>query len=350
MKKIIYTAVASLLFAAGCNVPAVTRVSGTLPDGVEDIFVSIKDSTFSEHVDGEAGYFEFEVPTDLTTIASLSLGEDGDRFWFIADGTPLSADLSDEDAVFVSAKPRRSVQEKLNGFNKWYEEFMNGYMEASRNGKLTPELDEKLTREFVDKLSGTVEDNPDNALGLYALHGLVGQVDDEIISGLLEKLSPVFDADEGLTELKAAIDKRKGTQAGEMYTDFEIEQPDGSIARLSDYVGRGKYILVDFWASWCGPCKREIPNIRDAFEKYAGEKFDVLSVAVWDKPEDTARAAAEHGVVWNQIVDAQRIPTDIYGIEGIPHLILFGPDGTIVKRGEGLRGPGLEETLSQLLL
>ncbi|MCR5519626.1 MAG: TlpA family protein disulfide reductase [Bacteroidales bacterium] len=139
------------------------------------------------------------------------------------------------------------------------------------------------------------------------------------------------------------------TDEGAMFTDFEIAQPDGSVAKLSDYVGKGKYILVDFWASWCGPCKREIPNIKAAWEKYKGDKFDVLSVAVWDKVEDTAVAAKELGVEWNQIVNAQQVPTDIYGIEGIPHLILFGPDGTIVKRGDALRGPGLDEVLSAIL-
>jgi len=139
------------------------------------------------------------------------------------------------------------------------------------------------------------------------------------------------------------------TEPGAMFTDFEAVQPDGTTAKLSDYVGKGKYILVDFWASWCGPCKREIPGIKAAWEKYKGDKFDVLSVAVWDKPEDTAKAAAEHGVVWNQIVNAGKVPTDIYGIEGIPHLILFGPDGVILKRGDVLRGPGLQEELSKIL-
>jgi hypothetical protein len=70
----------------------------------------------------------------------------------------------------------------------------------------------------------------------------------------------------------------------------------------------------------------------------------MLSVAVWDKPEDTVQAAKEENIVWNQIINAQQVPTDIYGIEGIPHIILFGPDGTIVKRN--LRGSAIREAVA----
>lgn len=146
-----------------------------------------------------------------------------------------------------------------------------------------------------------------------------------------------------------AVDALSATAEGKPFVDFTIVQDandsEGSTVSLSDYVGKGKYILVDFWASWCGPCRREIPNIAAVYDKYAGDDFDVLSVAVWDKPEDTKAAATEHGVVWNQIINAQQIPTDAYGIEGIPQIMLFGPDGTILKRD--LRGEGIEAEVSK---
>ncbi|MBQ8022034.1 MAG: TlpA family protein disulfide reductase [Bacteroidales bacterium] len=132
-----------------------------------------------------------------------------------------------------------------------------------------------------------------------------------------------------------------------MFTDFTIEEEDGTKVKLSDYVGKGKYMLVDFWASWCGPCKREMPYIKAAYDQFHGPKFDILSVAVWDEIEDTKKAAPEFGIVWNQIVNGQHIPTDLYGIQGIPHLILFGPDGTILKRG--LRGEAIAEELAKYI-
>ena len=88
-----------------------------------------------------------------------------------------------------------------------------------------------------------------------------------------------------------------------------------------------------------------LKDIKKVYETYAGPEFDVLSVAVWDKKEDTIKGAKDLGIVWNQIIDAQNIPTDIYGIQGIPHIILFGPDGTIVKRE--LRGSAIEAEVAK---
>ena len=119
------------------------------------------------------------------------------------------------------------------------------------------------------------------------------------------------------------------------------------MTKLSDYVGKGKYVLVDFWASWCGPCKKEIPNLINVYNKYKGDKFEVLGVATWDKPNDTLKSIEQLGIPYPQMLNAQKAGSDAYGINGIPQIILFGPDGTILKRN--LRGESIETTVAEYL-
>lgn len=139
------------------------------------------------------------------------------------------------------------------------------------------------------------------------------------------------------------------TSAGQPFIDFTIEKgnADGTPAKLSDYVGKGKYVLVDFWASWCGPCRAEMPNLADVYAKFKGDMFEIVGVAVWDEREDTENILPKLPITWPVIYDAQKIPTDIYGINGIPQIILFGPDGTIIARD--LRGKAITETLEKYL-
>ena len=138
----------------------------------------------------------------------------------------------------------------------------------------------------------------------------------------------------------AATGQPKTIGKAEKFIDFEAVQPDGTTLRLSNFVGKGKYILVDFWASWCGPCREEIPNMKDIYYEFRGEKFDIVGAPVMDKPENTLKAVDELKIPWTQILSVpESVPKD-YGFQYIPYIILVGPDGTILEtnlRGDGIR-------------
>lgn len=142
----------------------------------------------------------------------------------------------------------------------------------------------------------------------------------------------------GQTRLESKPDK---------YIDFEAVQPDGKAVRLSDYVGNGKYILVDFWASWCGPCREEIPTLKDIWYEFKGEKFDIVGAPVFDKVKDSQEAVSELKIPYKQIYSVPESVPAAYGFDYIPYIILIGPDGTILERD--LRGDNIRNKVRSYL-
>ena len=194
-----------------------------------------------------------------------------------------------------------------------------------------------------------VKANPDNLLGAVALEDLAHADTSAFLALYRQTVTDRVRDFYLVRKAYDAIELQNQTAPGRMFTDYTVVggNPDGTDVKLSDYVGQGKYILLDHWASWCGPCKAEMPYIKKTWEAFAGDRFDVVSVAVSDKRDDTVAALARLDMPWHQIFDAQKIPGQLYGINAIPHLILFAPDGTILKRG--LRGEDIYSTIAEIL-
>ena len=274
----------------------------------------------------------------------------------ILEGGKITVDLS--DPTKLSGTPLNDELAKyMNEQNALGEQIGSEYekiQETYKDDKATLRiLLEEKNKEIQSLYNSLYEKyfyaNKQNAIGKLLFlewhYGLSPEKVDSIYAEMSESIKNHSD----ILRIMESNANKKQTAEGKPFVDFRIENgnPDGTPVSLSDYVGKGKYVLVDFWASWCGPCVREIPYIAEVYKKYKGKKFDVLSIAVWDKREASLQAAKKHQIVWSQIVDTQDIPTKLYGIDGIPQLILFAPDGTILARN--LRGDALKAKMEEVM-
>lgn len=177
-----------------------------------------------------------------------------------------------------------------------------------------------------------VEQNNDNLVGAFVFTQT--DLSDAEQAEILQQAGDVFKAQPQVQKIAERVEQLKKVAVGTQFTDFEMDDLDGNRVRLSDFVGKGKYVVVDFWASWCAPCRRSMPALKALYEQY-NKQIDIVGVS-FDKDQTAwQECVATLELPWHHMSDLkgwQSEAASIYCINSIPHLMLIDNNGTIVAR------------------
>ena len=235
-------------------------------------------------------------------------------------------------------------QDKYNGIRENYMKLVEAQVSADSLERFAITEEENLEKLWKNE----VEQNKENMLGAAIFSDFCNSYDnaaDFLTAVKTIKYAHLFPNIQKMKEFFVNLDN---TAEGKDFVDFSGKNMEGKDVKLSDYVGKGQYVLVDFWASWCGPCRKEIPNLIAVNKKYKSEHFIVLGVNVWDDTEKCKAAYETEKINYDQIItEEESNATTLYGINGIPQIMLFAPDGKIVKRD--LRGDAISSIVKECL-
>jgi len=314
------------------------------------------DGSFSlKSTEKEGGSFYSLTVADRQRLVLLVEG--GETFNILADGFTKDAQGNAGKAQITGSKNMdyyAKIDQLMQGFaNKvtvWNEEYAKA--EEKKDAKKILEIQQAYAKADQDRLSEIRKLIPEMGTSLVALFTANNFLNPEMDLPILKKLASDFEVVKPTPTIAQGfigqVKRMAGLSVGEEAPDFTLSDPDGKPTTLSSL--RGKFVLIDFWASWCGPCRQENPNVVRMYDKYKDKGFSIYGVSL-DKDMTPWKAAIKkdnltwlHGSdlkYWNSVV------AQTYGVKAIPATFLLDKDGKIIAKN--LRGPALEAKIAELL-
>lgn len=369
MKKVILFLSMIALIATSCTEKDAFTIKGKLPKGEfegKQVLLQTLDSTWSRNlvtidtakvVNGE---FVFKgLAKEGPAIHFLLLNEAPDFLkrpvLFILE--PGNIDVTMDTLTIVKGTPVNNAyaayQAKGEAFSKEMRAMYEEVQKDTANVALKDEFEKKAEegrKAIFEEIYTLVKPNITNQAGayLFIMNNYAFSLEQK--NELFPQIKPEYRAMERFKSFETNLAALNATAIGKTFADIKGKTPDGQDAALSDYVGKGKIVLVDFWASWCGPCIAEMPNVKKAYADYKDKGFEIVGISLDDDAEAWKKSIQDLGITWPQISDLKAWNSDlaaVYGVRSIPHTVLIDKDGKILEKD--LRGTKIAEKLAELL-